>query len=165
MIITNTNPSTTNTKRRNNYEARVAAWIAKNGPEFELVSITYSDTPVRCEACGKPDIHNEYWVKSTTTGSIFRVGCECQELVLPLVEAHIPASRVRKLDLCSLTKLGAKYGLDIQVNHTPTAEELADLADEVITARRCFANRAGWCSRVEQGKVKAKVEAPAQLAE
>ncbi|MBV6343784.1 hypothetical protein [Candidatus Magnetobacterium casense] len=149
--------TTNSSKRRQSYEVRVAEFVANNGPEFTLEKITYSEDDMECEACGKSNIHTLYWVKSTSTGKVFVIGCECQLLVLPVAEAHLPASQVRNLDLTSLVKLAAKYGCELTYSSNPSDEEMAELASEVITARRRFANTAGWMSR------RAKVITPAQL--
>jgi len=134
--------------RRNSYEAKVAEFIQSKGPEFTLLAITHEEDGTNCECCGKPNIHNLYHIQSCK-GAKYVVGSECQQYCLVVTEAHVPASRVRNMDLVSLVKLGAKYGVMI-TNSAPTDAELLQLAEQVIAARRSLANKTGYANRKQE---------------
>lgn len=118
----------------------VAKFIATHGPQFQLDELTRG--PVRsCDCCGYHPIVNYYHVVNER-GDKFIIGSECQEWVLDFIEAHLPAARVRILSADQLVKLGLKYGLVLDENQPQT-----ELASDVISARRRFANISGWVSR------------------
>jgi len=132
-------------RNRQAYLKQVAAFITANGPEFDLEAVEKGATRA-CDCCGYYPIKNHYHVLAANSKT-FIIGSECQTWVLDFTTAHLPASRVRKLEAVQLVQLGVKYGLSLD-------EKLGqlELAKLVINARRKYANTAGWVSRRDQGK-------------
>lgn len=136
-------------RNRNQYLEQVAKFIQTNGPAFTLDDIKVSNARA-CDCCGYYPIVNHFHV-ANTAGKVFVIGSECQEWVLDLKDAHLPASKVRTLETDKLVELGSKYSLTLDA--TQPREELAKA---VIAARRKHANAAGWISRRLQGKAPVK---------
>lgn len=135
-------------RNRTKYLEQVASFIAKNGPAFTLAVI--EDGPTRaCDCCGYYPIKTHYNVENQSAQP-FIIGSECQTWVLNFTDAHLPAAHVRKLEKKQLIQLGLKYGLTL-------LDKLGqdEMANQVIAARRRFANVAGWISRRVQGKAPA----------
>lgn len=127
-------------RNRQAYLKIVATFITTHGPKFELAELTRG--PARsCDCCGYHPIRNYYHVVNDR-GDKFIIGSECQEWVLDFTEAHLPAARVRVLDVDQLVKLGVKYGVVLD-----DTQPQAELAQDVISARRRFANISGWVTR------------------
>lgn len=141
--------------RRDTYEARVAEFIASNGPTFELQQVTYLDGEgMTCECCGKRHIHALYHVRSVETGTSFVIGCECQLLVLG-TNAHLTAKAIRQLSSENLLVVGAKLGLSFV-----TGLDKGEMVAAILKARRHLANARAWILR----KANKVASAPVQLS-
>lgn len=136
-------------RNRSQYLVQVANFIAANGPAFTLEAVEVGPTRA-CDCCGYYPIVNHFHV-SNVLGKNFVIGSECQMWVLNLKDAHLPAATVRGLEVDKLVELGAKYNLTLD----PTLPK-GELAQQVIDARRKYANTAGWITRRLQGKAAAK---------